>query len=144
MAVALLVAVAGCGEGEGVAKGAAVTAYVVAPLCAEASRGLSQNHGRAGDLRVRVICLPSVESHRRLKLARVGANARHATEDSTAVAYLEAPGSANRFAEPILESAGIVSVHASSGSAATAELLEAVKRAGDSGNLRESVRDELQ
>jgi len=137
-------ATAGCGGAEGVARGATVTAYVVAPLCAEASRELSQNHGRAGDLRVRAVCLPSVESHGRLKLARVGANARRTTEDSTAVAYLEAPGRASRFARPILESAEIPWIESSSGKLAIAQLLRAIRDAGTSGSLRSSVRDELQ
>lgn len=140
---AVLVALAGCGEAEGVQEGATVTAYVVPPLCREASRELSRDHGRAGDLRVKAVCLPIVEGHGRLGLATVGANARRATEDSTAIAFLEAPGRANRFADPILETAEIPPIHASSGKAAMAQLLKAINRAGSSGSLRSAVGEEL-
>jgi hypothetical protein len=139
-ACALLVAGAGCGEGEGVAEGATVTAYVAAPLCDEAKRELEREGARAGDVRVRILCLPSVESGGRLALATVGANARHATEDSTTVGYLEAPSSAARFSRPILEEAGIASIDGSSGKAAMTRLLSAIREA-DPSSLRESVRE---
>ena len=48
--------------------------------------------GRAGELRVRLVCLADAEAGGRLDLATVGANARRATEDSSAVGYIEAPG----------------------------------------------------
>jgi len=92
---------------------------------------------------VKAVCLPLVEGHGRLELATVGANARRATEDSTAVAFLEAPGRANAFAEPILETAEIPLIHASSGKAAMAQLLRAIDRAGTSGSLRSAVGEEL-
>jgi hypothetical protein len=142
--VAVLVALAGCGEAEGVQKGATVKAYVVPPLCTEASQELSRDHGRAGDLRVKAVCLSPVEGHGRLELAAVGANARRATEDSTSVAFLEAPGRANAFAGPILETAEIPPIHASSGKAAMAQLLRAIDRAGTSGSLRASLSNELE
>jgi hypothetical protein len=142
-AAVLVASVAGCGGAEGVAGGATVTAYVVPPLCAEASQELSRDHGRADDLRVKAVCLPSVESNGRLKLAVIGANARRATEDSTAVAYLEAPGRASRFSQPILETAEIPRIASSSGEAAMAKLLKAIERAGTSGSLRASLSNEL-
>lgn len=134
----------GCGGGEGVAKGAAVTAYVVPPLCAEASRELAQNRGRAGDLRVKAVCLPKVESGGRLKLAVVGANARRATEDSTGIAFLEAPGRAGSFSHPVLETAEVPWIVTSSGKAAMAELLKAIEHAGGSGSLRASLAETLE
>src|SRR5262249_1162628 len=103
-----LVGAAGCGEAEGVADGATVTAYVEAPLCAEAQRELQQHGGRAGDLKLRAVCLASPREARKLSLATVGANARSATQDSTAVVYLEAPDPrVSRFTHPILEKAEI-------------------------------------
>jgi hypothetical protein len=125
-----------------VANGAAVTAYVGAPLCAGAKQELAREGGRAGDVRVRAVCLSSAGHGRRLILATVGANARRATGDSTTVAYLEALGRANRFSDPILESAGIAWIHASSGKTAMARLLPAIREA-NSGSLRQSVREAL-
>jgi hypothetical protein len=136
---------AGCGESEGVAEGATASVYVVAPLCAEAKRELAREGGRAGDVRIRVICLPSAESAQKLNLAIIGANARRATEDSTAVGYIGEPTrAASRFSEPLLESAGITQQSQSSGAAAMKKLLRAVDEAGSSGSLRESVNDALE
>jgi hypothetical protein len=143
LAVLLGAALAGCGGAEGVASGATVTAYVVPPLCAEAERELAREQGRAGDLRVKAVCLPSVESHHRLKLATVGANARRAAEDSTSVAFLEVSGRAGRFAHPILETAEVPWIASGSGRNAMAQLLKAIERAG-SGSLRASVARELE
>jgi hypothetical protein len=145
-AFTLLVAVVGCGESEGVASGASVTAYVVNPLCAGAEQELATQGGKAGDVRVRAVCLPNAERGKQLELATIGANARRATEDSTAVGYIGEPTkAASRFSEPILEEAGIAQLPASSGAAAMAKLLQAVKQAsGDSGSLRQSVSDKLE
>jgi hypothetical protein len=143
LSVVLLIAVAGCGGGEGVASGATVTAYVVRPLCAEAEGELEREKGRAGDLRVNAVCLPPVESHRRLKLSVIGANARRATEDSTAIAFLEPLGKSGSFSHPILETAEIPWVASSSGKTAMAQLLKAIDRAGSSDSLRSSLSDEL-
>jgi hypothetical protein len=134
---------AGCGEGGGVSSGATVSAYVVAPLCEGAKMELARAGGRAGDLRVRAVCLANARSGDGLSLARIGANARRATEDSTAVAYLEPPDpAANRFSRPILESAGIASIASNSGAAAMTRLLRAIREAGGSGSLREAVRSQ--
>jgi hypothetical protein len=137
----------GCGGDEGVASGATVRVYVEAGLCPEAERSLAAAGGEAGDLKVRAVCLPPVEGaalgSRRLKLATVGANARRAAEDSSAVAFLEPPGPANRFAEPILEEPGIAFLVESSGSEATRRILRAIEEAG-SGSLREDVRKSLE
>ncbi len=134
--------VAGCGSG-GVSKDAAVTAYVEAPLCAAAKQELAKHGGRAGDLRVRAICLPGPREAKKLNLATLGASARRATEDSTSVAYLEAPDpSASRFVHPILETAEIPWISNSSGKAAMSRLLTLVPEA-NSGSLRQSLREEL-
>lgn len=137
-----LLAFAGCG-GSGVAKDATVTAYVEAPLCVAARQELVAHGGRAGDLRIQATCLPRVSGRGKLNLATLGANARRATEDSTAVAYLEAPNSgAARFTHPILETAEIPWISASSGAAAMRRLLELIESA-DSGSLREHLREDL-
>lgn len=143
-ACVLLAALAGCGESEGVAEGATVTAYVVEPLCAEAERELERQRGRAGGLRVQAVCLPSPRSPKKLDLSAIGANARRAAEDSTAVAYVEAlDPPANRFSEPILDAAEIPGIYESSGKAAMTSLLRAIE-SSDSGSLRESVGESLE
>jgi hypothetical protein len=143
LVVLLGAAMAGCGGAEGVASGATVNVYVVSPLCAEAEGELEREDGRAGDLRVKAVCLPSVESKGRLQLAVVGANARRATEDSTAIAFLESRGRSGSFSHPILETAEIPWIASSSGKLAMTRLLRAIDRAGASGSLRSSLSDEL-
>ncbi len=124
-------------------NGATVSAYVVSPLCVGAKRELARAGGRARSVRVRVVCLPSPLNGARLDLAKVGANARRATEDSASVGYLAPPDRAARFATPILDAADVASVYDSSGATATKRLLKAIRRAGDSGSLRASVFDDL-
>lgn len=120
-----------------------MTAYVEASLCPEAKQELVKHGGRAGDLRVQAICLPSPREAKRLSLATLGANARRATEDSTSVAYLEAPDpKASRFVHPILETAQVPWISASSGAAAMSRLLALIPDAS-SGSLRQSLREEL-
>ena len=138
--LALALGASGCGGG-GVAEDAIVSVYADAPLCAGAHRELADESGRAGSVRVRLVCLESARDGTRLDLATVGANARRATEDSTSVGYLEVPARPS-FSRPILESAGVAWVSARSGSAAMARLLRAIRDAG-SGSLRESVREDL-
>jgi hypothetical protein len=134
---------AGCGGGE-VSSGATVSAYVVSPFCSGAKRELARAAGRAGSVRVRIICLPSPLNGAGLSLAAIGAGARRATEDSTAVGYIAAPQpAAIRFSRPILSSAGIASIYSDSGSVAMTKLLKAIRAAGSSGSLRGSVLDEL-
>jgi hypothetical protein len=119
-----------------------VTAYVEAPLCAEAKRELASQGGRAGDLNVRAVCLERADEGKRLDLATVGASARQATEDSAAVGYLELPVTPS-FSRPIVEAANIAVVRTSSGKAAMAKLLRAIVEAADSDSLRDSVRKNL-
>lgn len=125
------------------ADGATVTAYVEAPLCAEAQGELRRHDGRAGDLRIQAVCLSSPREARKLSLATVGANARLATQDSTAVAYLEAPAPrVSRFTHPILEKAEIPWISGQSGAAAMSRLLELIESTG-SGSVRQQLREEL-
>lgn len=140
-----LLLVTGCGESEGVAEGATVSVYVAGSLCAEAKEELARAGGRAGDVRVRAVCLPSAESSEGLDLATIGANARRAAEDANTIGYIGEPTrAASRFSRPILESAGIAQLTQSSGAAAVKKLLHAVAEAGDSGSLRESLLDDLE
>jgi 6-phosphofructokinase len=61
-------------------------------------------------------------------LAQVGANARRATEDSTAVAYVGEPDrAARRQSQPILEAAGIAAFGAANGREAVAEVRAALR-----------------
>jgi hypothetical protein len=144
-AACALLLVAGCAEGEGVSEGAVVSVYAVGDLCAEAKRELARDGGEAGDVRARAVCLPSAESDGNLDLARIGANARRATEDASTIGYIGEPTkAASRFSEPILESAGIAQLTETSGTAAMRKLLNAVDEASDSSSLRASVLDALE
>jgi hypothetical protein len=138
---ALLVGGVGCGAGEAPAAGATVAAYVEAPLCAGAKRQLAKEGPGAGSVEVRAICLDDVRRRGRLDLAGVGANARRASEDSAAIAYLEVPTTPS-FSRPIVEAAGIAVIRADSGAAAMGRLLTAVRNAG-SGSLRDAVGEAL-
>jgi hypothetical protein len=143
VACVLLVAVAGCGSGTGVSEDATVTAYVEASLCTAAKQELVRHDGRAGDLRVQAVCLPSPHDAKKLGLATLGANARKATEDSTTVAYLEAPDPrVARFTHPILETAEVPWISKDSGASAMSHLLKLLESA-DSGSLRKSLREAL-
>ncbi len=121
LAVLLMVAtcglpvVSGCGQGEATADGATVTVYVSSYLCEQAKAELATQGARVGEKRVRVRCLPDANRRDGLDLAALGAGARRVTEDSTAVAYAESAGVANRFVPPIVESAGIAITYTSSG-----------------------------
>jgi hypothetical protein len=142
---ALLIATAalgaGCGEGE-VASGATVSVYVAAPLCKEAEGALQQGGGKAGDLEVHVICLSPVKEKGTADLAAAGANARRTTEDSTSVAYLEAPGPGAKFSQSIVEAADVAWLETSSGATAIHEVLEALEERGSS-TPRSAVLDQL-
>jgi hypothetical protein len=133
---------AGCGGGSGVETGATVHVYVAAQLCPEAQRELAGGGGRAGDVRLRVVCLRGSHTGGRVDLATQGADARRATEDSTAIAFVEAVGPAAKFAAPIVEGAGLAFLETSSGTNATEQVERAVGEAGD-GSLREEVAQAL-
>jgi len=143
--VSLALVLGGCGE-SGVGDDATATVYVAVAACNQAERALENAGGRVGSLRLRVLCLPSVEKTGRFDLAQIGANARRAVEDSTTVAYIgEVEPHANRFAAPILEAADIAQLPNMSGSQAMHKLLPAIEQALDADrSLRESVNDALQ
>jgi hypothetical protein len=138
---ALASAAIGCGSG-GVSKDATLSVYVDAPLCAAAKRELASENGRVDSFRIQATCLPSTRQGARLNLATIGANARRTTEDAASIGYLGTTGD-TRFSRPILESPGIPWIYGNSGSAAMARLLHAIREAGSSGSLRDSVREAL-
>ncbi len=143
-ALALILAAAGCGGDEGVSAGATVSVYAGAAVCPAARGALERSGGKAGDLKVRLLCQRPAQGGARLDLATLGADARRATQDSTAVAYLEAPGEESDFVAPILEEAGIALVRSGDGGVAMHRALAAIGEAGSSGSLRAEVRDELE
>lgn len=137
-AAALLIATTGCGS-EGVVEGATASVYVTVPLCAEARAEREREGARAGEVRLRVMCLPKAET-----LAAVGAGARQATEDSATIAYIGTPNrKAVEFSETILEEAGIARLSADSGAIAMDRLTRAVNEAGDASNLRQALWENL-
>jgi hypothetical protein len=139
---ALAVGLAGCGGGD--ASGATVTVYVAAPLCSAAKADLASHGSTVGHFKVVARCLAvSERSGGGVDLAVNGSNSRRATEDTRAVATLEVPGPGNKFARPILESAGIPLVTSSSGSQGMKRVISAIEGAGSS-NVRESVQASLE
>ncbi len=137
--------------------GATVAVYVSGPLsgpeggagraqCGGARRELERHGAGAGQVQVQVqvLCIDSAADGGKWTLAGVGANARRATEDSTTVGYIgETSPQATRFSSTILEAAGIAQVSGMSGGPAMAKILNAIEAAGDAGNLREVVDEEL-
>lgn len=154
--IALLTAtglMAGCGEG-GAEEGARLSVYVSVPLsgteagvgrpiCAEARQG-ARRAGEPGGFELRVVCLDAAGPEGRWTLAQVGANARRATEDSTAVAYLAEPErAARRQSLPIVEAAGIAGLSGLSGEEAIAEIAAAIEES-DSNDPRQAVFDAVE
>ena len=143
---------AGCGGDDGVAAGATVRVYVGADLCPAAQHELKKGGDEAGDVKLEAVCLASddggTSSGKRgggIDLATIGANARRATEDSSAIAYVESKSPANRFAQTIVEEANIAWTTSSSGGQAMRRVLRAVGEADtDSGSLRDEVRKTLE
>lgn len=152
-ALLVLLAVAGaavgCGEG-GVSGAATVSVYVSAPLrgeeaaagrrlCDEAREQAGQGSGKDGP-ELRVVCLDAAGGSGVWTLAQVGANARRAAEDSTAVAYIGEPDpKARRQSRPIVEAAGIAELSGLSGREAVAKVAAAI-RDGE-GDPRQAVLD---
>ena len=139
--LALALLLAGCGSG-GAAAGATVSVYVAAPLCGEARAELAKRGAKAGEVKVRTVCLPAVEFDGKTDLAVAGRDARSATEDSTAVAFLEAPGPAARFSDSIVEAADIAWIGSGSGATAVRRVFRALEQAGSS-SPRAEVLDEV-
>lgn len=152
-ALAAAVLMTGCGEG-GAEEGAMLTVYVSAPLrgpeaeigrkiCEEA-RQAARRAGEPGGFELRVVCLDAAGPEGRWTLARVGANARRATEDSTAVAYLAEPErAARRQSLPIVEAAGIAELSGLSGKEAVAKIATAIEES-DSDDPRAAVFDAVE
>ncbi|HVD37528.1 MAG TPA: hypothetical protein VNC15_01710 [Solirubrobacterales bacterium] len=150
LGAALLAAASGCGE-EGAAAGAVVRVYVSAPLrgpeaeagrrlCAEAREQTRQGKGGEGR-ELRVVCLDASGDGGGWTLAQVGANARRATEDSSAVAYVEEPNpAARKQSRPIVEAAGIAELGGLSGREAVAKVVKAMEE-GDASQPRDAVFD---
>lgn len=150
--LAAAVLAAGCGEG-GAEEGSQLNVYVSAPLrgpeaergqrlCDEAWETVRIEH-EAGGHWLRVICLDAGGPGGKWTLARVGANARRATEDSTAVAYIGEPDSAaRRQSQPIVEAAGIAELSAMGARQAIEEVFAAL-REDDSSDPRAAVFDAL-
>jgi hypothetical protein len=138
--LALALAIAGCGGG-GVSAGATVAVYVAPSLCREARGVASAAQGRS-DLETRVVCLTAAAPGGGAALAVAGRNARRATEDSTAVAFLEAPGPTAKFTRSIVEAAGVAWVEAASGRSAMRRVLAALDARG-SASPRSAVLDQV-
>ena len=140
------VAVVGCGEEGGTGDDAVVTVYVSSPdrvLCDEAREQASQGKG-GEEPKLRVACLDASGPGGRWTLAQVGANARRATEDSTAVAYVGEPDrEARRQSQPILEAAGIATFGGADGREAVAQVRAALREA-DGADPREAVLDAVE
>lgn len=153
LVVLLALVAGGCGEG-GAEQGARLNVYVSAPLsgaeagvgraiCDEA-RQEARQAGEPGGFELRAVCLDAAGPEGRWTLARVGANARRATEDSAAVAYLAEPKqAARRQSLPIVEAAGIAELGGLSGEEAVAEVAAAIDES-DSNDPRQAVFDALE
>ncbi len=149
IAAALVAALAsGCGE-EGAASGATVRIYVSAPmsgpemkagrqLC-DGARAEAARRGEVEGLKLRVVCLDATAGDGRWTLARVGANARRATEDSTAIAYVGEPDArARKQSRPIVDAAEIAELGRISGAEAVAKVAAAIEE-GDASEPRQAV-----
>jgi branched-chain amino acid transport system substrate-binding protein len=146
---ALAVVAGGCGEG-GAEAGARVTVYLSAPLhgpeagvgrelCQGARAEAGRSGGRVEDLELKVVCLDAAGEGGRWTLARVGANARRATEDSTTVAYLGEPDPrARRQSRPIVAAAEIAELGGVSGEEAVVAVVRAIRN-GDASEPRSAV-----
>jgi branched-chain amino acid transport system substrate-binding protein len=124
-AVGLVVAGAGCSSGTQIGASSEVTVYVSLPLrgasgqdgrdAADGARlALKQADGKAGGLAVRAVYLDDTrgsDSSATWSSAQAGENARRATEDSTAIAYIgDFESGATRTSEPITNEARLLQV----------------------------------
>jgi len=139
---------AGCGEG-GAKEGARVTVYVSAPLggpemkagrqLCDGAREEARRVGTVEGLELAVVCLDATEGEGRWTLAKVGANARRATEDSTTVAYIGEPDErARKQSRPIVDAAEIAELGGIGGDEAVKAVVAAI-RAGDASEPRQDV-----
>lgn len=134
---------AGCASpGAGIQAGEHVTVYVSMPLHGpEAADGrdvadgaklaLADEHGKVGELAIRAVYLDDSANGSRpgWSPAKVAANARRATEDSTAIAYVgDFDSGATRFSLPITNEARMLQVSPAS---AAVDLVQPYLGAGD-------------
>lgn len=144
LTVALAAIASGCAE-EGAQEGAELTVYVSAPgmrLCDEA-RAAAQGKRTTEDYTLRVVCL-GTGSRDGGTLAKVGSNARRATEDSTSVAYVGEPDRETRKqSQPILASAEIGQLGELDGREAIKTVISAIDEA-DSDDPRAAVYDAIE
>lgn len=152
LVAAMALGAGGCGEG-GAEEGATLTVYVSAPLrgpeaeagkrlCAEA-RDEVRRAGLVGSHKLRVRCLDASGPNGRWTLAKVGSNARQATEDSTTVAYIgESDLAARRQSRPIVEKAEIAELRGLPGREAVEKVAAAVE--DDSTDPRAAVFDAVE
>lgn len=151
----LAVAVAGCGE-EGAEEGAELTVYVSAPLrgdeaalgrrlCAEAREQAARGGGGGGgDFELRVACLDASGPNGSWTLAKVGSNARRATEDSSSIAYVGEPSrAARKQSQPIVEAAEIAVMGKRNGKEAIETIVTALEE-DDSDDPRAAVFDAIE
>jgi hypothetical protein len=140
----LAVTLAGCGE-EGAQEGAELTVYVSAPgqqLCDEA-REAARGVKTSGEHTLRVVCLDT-GSKDGGTLAKIGSNARRATEDSTTVGYVGEPDRETRKqSQPILNTAEIAQLGEFNGQEAIKTVIDAINE-GDSDDPRAAVYDAIE
>ena len=109
-------------------------------LCDEAREQATRGKGGEGH-ELRVVCLDASGTGGSWTLAQVGANARRATEDSAAVAYLGEPDpAARKQSRPIVEAAGIAELGGLSGREAVANVVKAMEE-GDASQPRDALFD---
>jgi hypothetical protein len=119
-----------------------VSVYSQAQLCAAADRALAQRGDEVEGVEVKLVCLDAGEVRQgRLDLAAIGAGARQAVEDSTSIAYLQLPGPASSFSEPILDEAEIPTITGHSGSRSMTEVLNALDARSSNESPRAAVWD---
>jgi hypothetical protein len=151
--VALAMIVGGCGE-EGAQEEAMLNVYVSGPMRGpEAARGQRRCDEAWETVRIeyeegehwlRVICLDASGPDGRWTLAKVGSNARRATEDSAAVAYIGEPDrEARRQSRPIVEAAEMTEFGQTGGREAIEEVFAAL-REDDSNDPRAAVYDAIE
>jgi branched-chain amino acid transport system substrate-binding protein len=142
--LALTVIAAGCASpGSGIQAGEHVTVYVSMPLHGpEAADGLdvadgaklalADAHGKVGKLAIRAVYLDDASAdgpRPGWSPAKAAANARRATEDSTAIAYVgDFDSGATRFSLPITNEARMLQVSPAS---AAVDLVQPYLGAGD-------------
>jgi branched-chain amino acid transport system substrate-binding protein len=142
--VAAVATLAGCfSSGSGIQTGERLDVYVSMPLHGpEAQNGrdivdaarlaLADAHGMAGPLRIRAIYLDDTSGHgasARWSPAAAAANARRASQDSAAIAYIgDFDSGATRFSLPITNEAHILQVSPAS---SAVDLVQPFLGAGD-------------